>query len=68
MMYAYVYTCTYMHSLKYTPFDRKGPAKIVELNKTHALCTWVRFAKASDEWVEFKHIVSASVCGYIYSI
>ncbi len=58
--------CICIHTLKYTThyFDRMGRAKIVELNKdkAHALCSWVGYSKASDDWVELKYIVSASVC------
>ena len=59
-MHMYTYMYIHTHTLKYTLF-LTGRAKIVDLTKERALYSWTRFYKDHDEWVEFRHIVSASV-------
>ena len=46
-----------MHTLN----DRTGMATVLNLSKTHAHVTWVGFKGKETSWVEFKHIVSASL-------
>ena len=46
-----------MHTLN----GRTGMATVLNLSKTHAHVSWNGFGGKKKSWVDFKHVVSASL-------